>query len=53
MLELLKSIVQVWKALFTEWLPTLILADLGSIGTLTSILTLTIAAIALYKRFKN
>lgn len=49
MIELLKNITQVFKALFTEWIPTLANADLGPIGTVLTALALAPIAIGILK----
>lgn len=49
MIELLKTITQVFTAIFTEWIPAIANADLGPLGTELTALALAPIAIGIVK----
>lgn len=50
MTELLQQIAIIYKAVFTEWIPTIINADLGPLGMIGTTITAIGLAITIVKR---
>ena len=50
MIELLKNITTVWKAIFTEWIPMIDSVDLGIWGEITTAIAVIGIAIKIIRK---